>query len=364
VTGRSHDRNLAWMRRSYVACMLRMLTAAGLAVALVAAPVAVARGDRGHGHRSNAETIAVVGDIPYGDAQIAQFPADVAQINADPDVRRVIHLGDIKNGSSRCDDTYFSARLADFESFSDPLVYTPGDNEWTDCHRANNGGYLPTERLAKLRELFFEDPGETLGGHAHVRVQSRAYPENVIWDAAQVQFGAVHVVGSNDDQAPWFGDRTDPASGAAQPETPAETALRAREYVPREAAALAWIDRIFDAAERRGAAGVVVGMQADMWDGGPENQTAFVPIKAVLADRAARFGKPVLLLEGDSHLLTVDTPAGMPANLTRVVVQGSTNIPHEWLRLTIDPGSPGVFSCENVTFVTGAVEPCPLPLAP
>jgi hypothetical protein len=119
-----------------------------------------------------------------------------------------------------------------------------------------------------------------------------------MWAAAHVQFGVVHVVGSNDGRAPWFGDRTDPTSGAAQPETPTDTALRAREYVARQAAALAWIDRIFDAAERRGAPGVVLGMQADMWDGGPEAQTAFVPIKAVIADRAARFGKPVLLLEG------------------------------------------------------------------
>jgi len=352
------------MRRSYVARMLAKLAIVGLVAALAAAPTAFAHAERDRGHHAHAQTIAVIGDIPYGDALIAEFPADIAQINADPDVRRVIHLGDIKDGSSRCDDTYFSARLADFERFSDPLVYTPGDNEWTDCHRANNGGYLPTERLTRIRELFFAHPGETLGGSAHVRVQSRAFPENVMWAAARVQFGVVHVVGSNDDQAPWFGDRTDAVTGAAQPETPAETALRAREYVPREAATLAWIDRIFDAAERRGAAGVVLGMQADMWDGGPENQTAFVPIKAVLADRAARFGKPVLLLEGDSHLLKVDTPAGMPANLTRVVVQGSTNIPHEWLRLTIDPGSPGVFSCADVTFVTGAVAPCPAPLAP
>jgi len=343
--------------------MIRELAAAGFAAALIAAPVALAHGDRDHGHRSNAQTIAVIGDIPYGDALIAEFPADIAQINADPDVRRVIHLGDIKNGSSRCDDTYFAARLADFETFADPLVYTPGDNEWTDCHRANNGGYLPTERLAKIREMFFAHPGETLGGRARVRFQSRAFPENTMWDSKGVQFGVVHVVGSNDDQAPWFTDRKDPATGAALPETPAETALQAREFVTRAAATLAWIDRIFDAAEEHDAPGVLLGMQADMWDGGPEIQTAFAPIKAVIADRAARFGKPVLLMQGDSHVLKVDRPAGMPANLTRIVVQGSTNVPHEWLRLKIDPDTAGVFSCENVTFVTGAVAPCPT-LAP
>jgi hypothetical protein len=54
----------------------------------------------------------------------------------------------------------------------------------------------------------------------------------------------------------------------------------------------------------------------------------------------------------------------MPANLVRVVVQGSTNVPHEWLRLKVDPASPRVFSCEDVVFGSGVVTPCPAPLAP
>ena len=344
--------------------MIRNLLLAAVVAAAIAAPVALAADNHQGGPKDRAETLAVIGDIPYGPDLIAEFPADVARINADPDVDRVIHLGDIKDGSSHCDTSYFEARLADFGGFADPLVYTPGDNEWTDCHRANNGGYLPTERLATIRSMFFPQPGATLGqDRAEVRFQSRAFPENVSWRSAGVQFGTVHVVGSNDDQAPWFADRRN-AAAALVPETPAEAALQGREYTGREAAALEWIDAIFDDAERHDAPGVVLGMQADMWDGTAANQTAFAAIKAVLADRAARFGKPVLLLEGDSHLLKIDTPPGQPANLTRVVVEGSTNVPHEWLRLTVDPASPQVFSCQSVVFVSGAVSPCAAPLAP
>ncbi|MDQ3676738.1 MAG: hypothetical protein M3401_08060 [Actinomycetota bacterium] len=338
--------------------MKRNLFAICLAAALLATPVALA-GGRHSEPGPKPVTLAVIGDIPYGDAQIATFPAEIGEISADPDVRRVVHLGDIKNGSSRCDTSYFRARLADFNRVEDPLLYTPGDNEWTDCHRASNGGYTPTERLEKLRELFFAKPGKTLGQRrSRVEFQSRRFPENVLWTMAGVPFGLVHVVGSNDNQAPWFGDRTD-ASGQLVPETPAETGLRVREYVAREAAALRWIDRIFDAAEDEDAPAVVIGMQADMWDGDAEDQTAFVPIKAVLADRAARFGKPVLLLQGDSHEFRINTVPGQPANLTRIVVQGSTSVPHEWLRLHIDPSSPGAFSCERVVFAGGGVSPCP-----
>jgi hypothetical protein len=331
------------------------------ALILTAAMVSPAQADRHH------LTLAVIGDVPYGPAQVAEFRTDVEEINDDPDVRRVLHLGDIKNGSSRCDTTYFEARLADFQAFEDPLIYTPGDNEWTDCHRANNGGYEPTERLATLRRLFFGSSGRTLGERrARVNHQSAAFPENVRWNQSRVTFGAVHVVGSNDNKLPWYGDRTDPATGQARPETPAERAKRAREYTARQAAALAWIDTIFDAAERRDARGVVVGMQADTWDvsAPPEARTAFEPIKAVLADRAAAFEKPVLVLQGDSHEFKVDTPADMPANVTRVVVQGSTSLPREWLRLRVDPSSDRVFSCENVLFRTGEAVACPAPLAP
>jgi hypothetical protein len=81
---------------------------------------------------------------------VAEFPSLVALINADPNVERVLHAGDIKAGkNSDCSDAYFGMIRGFFDTFDDPLVYTPGDNEWTDCHVEikNNGLYTPTERL-------------------------------------------------------------------------------------------------------------------------------------------------------------------------------------------------------------------------
>jgi hypothetical protein len=106
---------------------------------------------------------AVIGDTPYGQPQVDNFPNDVAEINGDSKVRLVMHLGDTKNGSSSCDTSYFEQIRADFDRFDDPLVYTPGDNEWTDCHRANNGAYDPLESLATIRSMFFPVPGMSLG---------------------------------------------------------------------------------------------------------------------------------------------------------------------------------------------------------
>jgi Calcineurin-like phosphoesterase len=333
--------------------------AAGVLTASVVAPVAAAPAPPA----AAPSTIAVIGDIPYGAAKLAEFPTDIDKINADPDVSLVAHLGDIKNGSSVCSDSYFATIRADFDRFDDPLVYTPGDNEWTDCHRANNGGYVPTERLGKVRQVFFPVAGRTLGVNARQVVTEAAdpayasYVENTMWTQSNVVFSAVNVPGSNNDLVPWFG--TTPLSAAQQ-----------NEYSGRLAADLEWINAAFNTAGQTGAAGVAILMQADMWDTsalapGGDGLTGFDPIVQRIGTLAHHFGKPVLILQGDSHSYRVDhpftstdplygihplAPDNLEApNVTRVVVDGSANAA-DYLKLTVDPAAPGVFNWTRVYY--------------
>ncbi|MEO5778249.1 MAG: hypothetical protein ABIQ22_00555 [Arthrobacter oryzae] len=46
-------------------------------------------------------SFGVIGDIPYGAAEIAKFPARIQDINADSALKFVTHVGDIKNGCHR-----------------------------------------------------------------------------------------------------------------------------------------------------------------------------------------------------------------------------------------------------------------------
>src|SRR5215213_587281 len=94
---------------------------------------------------ANRVTMAVIGDVPYGEVQEASFGTLIAAVNDDPKVRTVIHLGDTKSGSTACTDERLTAVRDALETFEDPVVYTPGDNEWTDCHRPSAGGYDPLE---------------------------------------------------------------------------------------------------------------------------------------------------------------------------------------------------------------------------
>ena len=166
------------VRRRTVVTLAALAVTATLAVGPATASTAARPGgdaphDGGHGATAGF-TFAVIGDIPYGAAQIANFPNVIAQLNADPAVELVDHLGDIKSGSSVCSDEYFASIKAQFDTCVDPLVYTVGDNEWTDCHRVNNGSYNPLERLATLRTVFFPRPDYTLGQHAVRMAASRS----------------------------------------------------------------------------------------------------------------------------------------------------------------------------------------------
>jgi hypothetical protein len=307
--------------------------------------------------RAKPWTFAVIGDIPYGDAQIARFPKVVDQINADPAVRFVDHLGDIKSGSSRCTDASFASVRAQLDRFADPLVHTPGDNEWTDCHRANNGGYDPLERLAAVRSTFFDRPGHTLG--RDVRVDSQAdqgYPEDVTYRQADVTFAAVHVVGSNSSMAPWTG-RTAP--------TPEQTA----EVLGRTAATVGQIRDAFAQARQHRDRAVVLLTQADMFDPTVQpavyaDSYAFSPIVQEVVRQSAQFRGKVYLFNGDSHVYDVDRPlaAGSPwlafygakgsaDNLQRITVDGSTGL-DDYLRVTVQPKGSDVLTWTKVHFTS------------
>jgi len=302
-------------------------------------------------------TIGVVGDMPYTTQQQTAFQAFIDAMSADTSFRLLVHLGDIKSGSSACTDGYITGIRNQFNTYAGALVYTPGDNEWTDCHRNASQPKNPVERLNFLRAQFFSQPGRTLGGES-VQVltqasKSSAFPtfvENQAWVTSKVVFGVVNLPGSNNDLDPW-------TNGVGTP------AQQQEEFASRLAADLEWLDAIFALADESHARAVVIGIQADMWDpaAGAAELTGYNQIIQKLAFLVRQFGKPVLLLNGDSHNFLVDNPlaAGDPAhgvtdpvpNLTRIIVQGgSDHFPLQYLRLTIDPRpSHPTFSWERVT---------------
>lgn len=87
---------------------------------------------------------------------------------------------------------------------------------------------------------------------------------------------------------------------------------------------------------RQGPSGVLLMMQAEPVGNG------MTKVRARLVERARAFGRPVLLVHGDEHRYEEEPAyAGVP-NLRRSKTVGDTAA--SWLRLTVDPRSPSVFS--------------------
>ena len=334
-------------------------TAAALLVAGAGTP-AFADGAKhdGHGDDQGSLSFGIIGDVPYGSAEIAAFPSYIDDLNAHRELSFVGHLGDIKNGSSVCSDEYFARIRANFDTFRVPLVYTPGDNEWTDCHRVNNGAYNPLERLAAVRKTFFPRPGITLG--TPMRVDSQAhdgYPENVDFRKNDISFTAVNIPGSDNSLLPWSGLGQATATAEQSAEVQARTQADIRQLT----------DTFRDARQHHDRA-VVVMTQADMFDPtvtnpAPSDYAAFTPLVTTIVEQANAFGGPVYLINGDSHVFNEDHPLadgsawlsfyGQPAaaaNLTRLTVDGSSNA-QDWLKATETPrGSATPLVFERVPF--------------
>lgn len=321
------------------------------AVVLMALSVQVVADDWRHGSAS----FALIGDVPYGAAVETKFDNVIANINAAPHVRFVLHTGDVKSGSERCDDSVLKKRFDQLQSFDDAVIVTPGDNDWTDCHRTNNGNYLPTERLAKFREIFYPVAGMTTGEQAFsVRSQAamagfESYVENMMWSFKGTIMATVHVVGSNNGLDPW--SQIDPADTYATPR-----ADRVAEVQAREAAALAWIDEVFAQAATRKSAGVMIAMQANPNFELPATdiqRQGYNKLLERITRHAVAFGKPVLLAHGDSHYFRVDKPLVGPVkpsgnqlveNVTRVENFGAQNV--HWVEVFVSPRDPNVFRIE------------------
>ncbi|KAG2428478.1 hypothetical protein HXX76_011596 [Chlamydomonas incerta] len=327
-------------------------------------------------------TIGLWGDLPYSvDQATIGMPHLIADMNA-AKLAFTVMDGDLKQGSnSPCDDGLYNRSLAYFNALDAPAAFTPGDNDWVDCDRANNGGYNSLERLDYERKVFFSGP-YTLGKtklKQEVQMDAlcpgysatKPYPlvpcvENRRWMYGGVMYMTVNVQGSCNNLC--------------------DTNPDPEEYAGRNAANIAWLNSTFAAAKQGGAVAVMIISQGNPgWDGADGTRTlrrdpktlGFLPPRVganntstcgddtssadgfqswLLAVRAATIGfggKPVVYVHGDSHYFRVDKPlqdknGARVQYFTRVETPGDNaqtgNNDVTWLKVHVDPRSREVFA--------------------
>lgn len=312
---------------------------------IVAAQAAHANPAEKEGLNTPRFAFALIGDMPYNQQQLQIFPDFLRKLDAEK-LAFVVHDGDFKNGKSLCDDATFNQRKALFDASAHPFIFVPGDNEWTDCHRANNGAYDPLERLHKLRELLFA--GDYSLGQRTMQLTRQSsdsryakFRENVMWHYGDVTFAGLNVPGSNNNLG----------------RTPAMDA----EYQERNAANLVWLKQIFSAAKQGRSLGVMLVIQAnpgfELASTDPQ-RTGYNDFITALAQETLAYDKPVVLVHGDSHYFRIDKPLidsntqQRVARFTRVETFGEADT--GWLRVEVDPKDENLFVFKPYLSAPGA----------
>ena len=351
----------------------RKLAGLAFAILLVAASTAFAASrfggddDRDDDERRS-YAIGLWGDLPYSDVQaLTGVPNLIADMNRH-DLAFTAHDGDLKAGNATvgsvtpttCSDALYLQGLNYFNSLKAPAIFTPGDNDWTDCDRPSNGGFSSLERLDHKRALFFSTPF-SLGQHRlHQQVQtaplclgvSGMVPcvENRRWTLGGVTYATINIQGSCNNLC--------------------DTAPNPAEFAARNQADILWVQETFEEARTLNSAAIMLITQADPGfdlsdgtraplrdpktlaetDGQPDGFQSFL---LALRDQVIAFQKPVAYVHGDSHYFRVDKPfqnskGQRLENFTRVETFGDNQANGtndvNWLKVLVDPSSREVFA--------------------
>ena len=253
-----------------------------------------------------------------------------------------IHVGDTK-GYGDCGRTFQQTQLEFFNRFAAAVIYTPGNNEWADCWKANRGSADPTEILALMRGIFWSKP-ESLGRQRLPLVRESdeipefaEFAENARWTYGGATFATLNLVGTHNNQE-----------------------LRVekywREFARREQANLAWVKAAFASARQAKQRAVVLAFHSNPFDeqlryeGGP-----FEAIVGAIDAEAEAFDGQVLIVQGHYHQfvidrpltkLDLDKPGVTRQNLIRLQVYGWPDM--KAVRVSVDTSKPWVFGFEPV----------------
>lgn len=330
---------------------IRLLSALAIAASLTACATAP-------GASPASYSFGLWGDMPYKKAgDDTKLPAVLSSINAS-DIAFSLYDGDIKDGSSQCTDAIYTDALTMFGTMKKPVVYVPGDNEWTDCHRTNNGGFDALERLAHLRKVMFptaQSLGQTTLPLEHQGKPGEKYVENTRFSYGPVVFAGINVPGSNNNLILSAKECTAKSARKA-----AQCDAANAEYLDRDTANIEWLNETFAKAKASKAEGVVLVIQADPGFDLPETEdldesqlpqyAGYRNFMAAVVSKTEQYPGQVLLVHGDTHFFKMDKPLYNPSkmlpNLTRLQTFGSPNL--HWVKVGVEPGTAHLFNIQPV----------------
>ena len=238
-----------------------------------------------------------MGDVPYAPVEDLLLPRQVAELPAAGEF--VIHVGDIKSGSTPCDEAVYNKVYGMLAQSRAPVFIIPGDNEWNDCTD-------PAKAWAYWQKYFTRF--DRRWNHRFPIFRQIEQKENFSFVHGGVLFVGLNIVG---------GRVHDPD-----------------EWKKRHADCLAWIRQNLQQFGSTASSLVIFGHAQPA----EKHQDFFEPFNKV----ATSFGKPILYLHGDGHRWIHDRPFAAK-NVLRVQVDQGGIAPPLLVTVTDDPKTPFVF---------------------
>ena len=279
-----------------------------LAALIVLATVAV-------GCEPRVYDLAFFGDMPYSSSIATKYNQMINDLN-EREFPVAFHVGDIGPGkSSTCTDAVVDTETARFDTIEKALVYTPGDNEWSDC-----SGQLA--RLDYIRETVFRSDGALSRGQEPIALGSDAstgHPENARFKKGPVTIATLHIVGGDDNNGH-------------------------EEFDTRRPATIAWMRATFAQAKAANSKGVILVAQADPNLSEPIEDVSsdFESMNTAIREEVAAFTGQVLFVNGDGHDYFDIIPIPELPNLRQIQVEGDSKV--SYVQVHIDPKGSSLFT--------------------
>lgn len=157
---------------------------------------------RPHSAHAAPYTFAVISGALTKPADESVAQRLIEAIGRAPGLSFVVYDGNLKGRHEACTDDLYGRRHAILAAARIPLVFVPGQRDWTNCTSTSSVSIDPLERLDQLRNTFFPN-GSSLGLRT-LRLTRESevsrfqpYRENTRWQAGQTVFVTLNVPGDN-----------------------------------------------------------------------------------------------------------------------------------------------------------------------
>ncbi len=288
-------------------------------------------------------SFAFIGDVPYSTLDIDRTRSVLAAI--DPACLFVIHVGDLKASSDACTNALLEERFDLLRDSALPLVFVPGDNDWSDCLKPDSGVTRPFERLDYIRKRLFNEPRsigqKTLtfeqqsATHPANPLSGNPVPENVRWITHGVLFVTLNRPGGVD----------------LRKFTNSESQMLSDLYQANER----WLRASFALAQQRGIKLVSIAAHANpffendlrSWRN-RSKRDPHAKFRRLLGDLSRNFDGQVLFMHGDTHWFQTNQPlidryGDEIPNFTRIECFG-TPFSSSWVQVRVTPDSAPMFT--------------------